>query len=274
MVNPFLDLFIGDLYVFELRNLLHQQSCLNLTQGTAFESFPRFFKRRWCLWPRKVLPDLPILIALHKVAGLPFHQSGWQCKGTRVNKPTNDLLLKLFLLNVRQFIFQALLDGCSELRQRTAFTVIFGKIIVEFRQHLLFDLAYHDRKIDSLTGELSIGIILRIGYVYLRGLALNQSNNCLFKLRQRLSSAHLQKIILAFAAREWLASERAFEIHSDKISLLYHGAIFNRLQLRMTLSQSTQRLIDLLIGDREFDFLDLDPQIVLHFDHWLDLENR
>src|SRR5262245_17704547 len=41
----------------------------------------------------------------------------------------------------------------------------------------------------------------------------------------------------------------------------------------MTFLQSTERLIDLVIGNGQFDFLDLDTQIVFDFNRRLDLEN-
>ena len=41
----------------------------------------------------------------------------------------------------------------------------------------------------------------------------------------------------------------------------------------MTLLESTERLIDLLVGNKQFDFLDLDTQIIFDFDRRLDLEN-
>src|SRR6267142_2083834 len=123
--------------------------------------------------------------------------------------------------------------------------MIFGEIIVQLREYLLLDLAHH----------------------------LSQSYNCFFELRQCLSATNFQKIVLSFSALKWLAGNGSFKIQSDKVSRLHDSAIFNRLQPRMTLLESTERLIDLVIGNNQFDLLDLDPQIIFDFDRRLDLEN-
>src|SRR4030095_3580727 len=98
--------------------------------------------------------------------------------------------------------------------------MIFSEVIVEHWKNLLFNLTNGKSKIDRLAGDFCVWIIRGIAHRNALLPTHLQSNNSFFELRQSMTGAHFEHVILAFPTREGFAAKSSFEINCDKVTLL------------------------------------------------------
>ena len=162
-----------------------------------------------------------------------------------------EVLVRMLLLVLKHLF----LGICLQLVKRVKLADILDELVVELRQLLLLDLMELDLEGGVLALEL-LGIFLREGNVDFKLLARIVADHLLLKARDELVGAERQVVILALAALEGDAVDKALEIDHSHIAVLC-STILHTDVTGVALAHLPDFLVDLFVLDLDIRFLGL-----------------
>src|SRR5688500_20377827 len=80
----------------------------------------------------------------------------------QLDQPADDFLFEIFILVTFELVAQTSADPLLQFFERSTLPVIFGKLIIEYRQDFLLDLAGNQGKLDRLPGNFLVRMIFWI----------------------------------------------------------------------------------------------------------------
>ncbi len=211
-------------------------------------------------------------VVLHRMHFLVF-QSPRYLDRIGLEQSGHDLLADIALDLGLGLALHVLADVLLELFDATFFDLEhLGQGIVNRRQDLLFDAMHLDREVDFLPRQILGVVVLRELHLEALLVACGDAVQPLLEVGQHLALPQHDRDLLALAALEGFALQRAVEIHDDTIAVVTLAIdLFPR---RFLLAQLEDHLVYILLADRDVGLDDLDLVEVLEHDLGHDFESR
>src|SRR5271155_6165903 len=161
----------------------------------------------------------------------------------------------------------------AQLRQALEIALILGEVVIQRRQFLLVDFLDVRAPFDGFARELLLLIVRAVGSDFAIFLPHLGADQHLVDAVGEALLRDLQQPVLALGFRERLAILEALDGHDGDVALLDHVAALDFFEAGLTLAEPLDSVVDILIGDRDGLFRDLQALVVLEHDLGFEIED-
>src|SRR5581483_1747300 len=169
--------------------------------------------------------------------------------------------------------FEVLADPGAQLGE-VGGAVVLCELVVERGLHALVYLLDRGAPLHGLARELLLRVVRLIAVAAALLLADLGADQHVVDSVRKPAGRDLKELILALYARKRLVVDEPLDGCEHPVAVRRLGASLDLLQGRLALAKRVERLVDLLVGDLDLGFRDLESLVVLDRDFRLEIESR